>query len=293
MFIWHTMTAALANFLALCPQAPGLTPRHPRGGRIQAVESALGPAPIADALPFIINPDLLADSVVYSGLDSRLVGKAAYLEAARAWSTVLPQRLRAFEVDSMTTLPPDGRRVVCARYLLRFQAPVPPQVLPAQRARLARARLEITADGWVVVTAQISTTLTLDPSGRVVRHTETLVADPFSVTNSIAHFNLLKARAHARGGAPSALSEPVAYWAALRGMMRIELEEAVRRSQSDELAVLTDASVTDEQFEQAFRWFILQNLLAGAALPATVYLAFKAPAILGTLSGVPTGQPWG
>jgi hypothetical protein len=279
----------------LALQAPVLTPRHSPGAHIQAVEKALEPARIASALPFIVDPDLLAESVIYSGLDSRLVGKAAYLEAARAWSTVLPQRLRAFEMDSMTTLPPDARRVVCARWLLRFEAPVPPQVLPAQRARLARARLETTADGWVVVTAQISASLALDSSGRVVRHTETLVADPFSVTNSIAHFNLLNARAHARGGTPAALAEPAAYWAALRGMMRIELEEAVRRSQSDESAVLSvrDLSMTDEQFEQAFRWFILQNLLAGAALPAAVYLAVKAPAIVGALSGVADGRPWG
>jgi len=265
---------------------------RPQGGRISASESA---SATADALPFITDPELLADGVIYTGLGARLVGKAAYLEGVRQLSGVLPQRLRALEVDSMTVLPPDGRRTVSARWLFRFEAPVPPAVLPAQRARLARAQLEQTADGWTVVTAQISATLVLDEAGRVLRHTESLVADPFAVTNSIAHFNLLNARAHALEASPAfrPLSEPLAYWSALRGMMRIELEEAVRRSQTEDLAALEgEPSVSDEQFERKFRMFVLTNLLTGAALPAAAYLFVKAPAVIAALSAPPAQQPW-
>ena len=58
------------------------------------------------------------------------------------------------------------------------------------------------------------------------RHDEQLVTDPFDVTNSMAHFELLNARARALLPEGNPLIDPVrAYWSALRGMMRIEMEE--------------------------------------------------------------------
>jgi len=64
------------------------------------------------------------------------------------------------------------------------------------------------------------------------------------------------------------LIDPVrAYWSALRGMMRIEMEEGARRAASDELSVLGSSDVTDEEFEREFRRFIGRNLLVGALLP--------------------------
>ena len=52
-------------------------------------------------------------------------------------------------------------------------------------------------------------------------------------------------------------------------MMRLEMEELVRRGQTDELAVLEgrDPGVSDEEFEQEFRMTIAKSLLAGAAVP--------------------------
>ena len=73
------------------------------------------------------------------------------------------------------------------------------------------------------------------------------------------------------------LIDPVsAYWSALRGMMRIEMEEGARRAASDELAVLGSSDVTDEDFEREFRRFIGRNLFIGALLPASVYGVAKA-----------------
>ena len=111
-------------------------------------------------------------------------------------------------------------------------------------------------------------TIALDEQGRVCRHDEQLVTDPFDVTNSMAHFELLNARARALLPEGNPLIDPVrAYWSALRGMMRIEMEEGARRAASDELPVLGSSDVTDEEFEREFRRFIGRNLLVGALLP--------------------------
>ena len=120
-------------------------------------------------------------------------------------------------------------------------------------------------------------TIALDEQGRVCRHDEQLVTDPFDVTNSMAHFELLNARARALLPEGNPLIDPVrAYWSALRGMMRIEMEEGARRAASDELSVLGSSDVTDEEFEREFRRFIGRNLLVGALLPASVYGVAKA-----------------
>lgn len=234
---------------------------------------------LAAALPYL-SKELLAEDVRYCGLGVTLQGREAYAAATAAWRRVLPQRLASLDCAAKTVLPPDVRRRVTARYSLEFDAPVPPQVLPAQRARLLRAG--VPTSGLVSVRATIVGTLELDAEGRVCRHDEQLVTDPFDATNSMAHFELLNARATALlpDGAPPPLRAPRAYWAALRGMMRIEMEEAARRAASDELAVLGSSNVTDEDFEREFRSFIGRNLLIGALLPASVYGVAKAAAQL-------------
>lgn len=234
---------------------------------------------LSAALPFL-GEELLAEDVRYSGLGVTLQGRDAYAAATAAWSRVLPQRLGRLQCERKTVLPPDSRRRVTARYSLEFEAPVPPQVLPAQRARLLRAG--VPTSGLVAVRATIVGTIELDEQGRVCRHDEQLVTDPFDVTNSMAHFELLNARARALlpEGAPPPLNlafdPPRAYWAALRGMMRIEMEEGARRAASDELTVLGSSDVTDEDFEREFRSFIGRNLLVGALLPASLYGVAKA-----------------
>ena len=130
----------------------------------------------------------------------------------------------------------------------------------------------MSSDGFTRVSALVAGTLQLDREGtRVQRYRETLVADPFAVTTSIAHFELLNARARALESTPSLVAEPLAYWSALRGMMRLELEEATRRAQTDELSVLESADVTDDMFEAQFRVYMLRIFLLGAAGPAVAF----------------------
>ena len=107
---------------------------------------------LSAALPYL-GEELLAEDVRYSGLGVTLRGRDAYAAATAAWSQQLPQRLRALRCERMTVLPPDSRRQVTARYSLEFEAPVPPQVLPAQRARLLRAG--VPTSGSVAVRATI------------------------------------------------------------------------------------------------------------------------------------------
>ena len=193
---------------------PGAPARH--GGLRAAVD---GVVELSAALPYL-SEELLAEDVRYSGLGVTLRGRDAYAAATAAWSRVLPQRLGRLRCERKTVLPPDSRRRVTARYSLEFEAPVPPQVLPAQRARLLRAG--VPTSGLVAVRATIVGTIELDEQGRVCRHVEQLVTDPFDVTNSMAHFELLNARARAllpEGPPPPlnlVLDPPRAYWAALR-----------------------------------------------------------------------------
>ena len=126
---------------------------------------------LSASLPYL-GEELLAEDVRYCGLGVTLRGREAYAAATTAWSRVLPQRLALLQCSAKTVLPPDSRRRVTARYSLEFEAPVPPQVLPAQRARLLRAG--VPTAGRVPVRATVVGTIELDEQGRVCRHDERL-----------------------------------------------------------------------------------------------------------------------
>jgi len=135
------------------PPTPSASARH---GGLHAMADGDGAADVLErlsaALPYL-GEELLAEDVRYSGLGVTLRGRDAYAAATAAWSQLLPQRLRALRCERKTVLPPDSRRQVTARYSLAFEAPVPPQVLPAQRARLLRAG--VPTSGSVAVRATI------------------------------------------------------------------------------------------------------------------------------------------
>ena len=270
----------MLGLLAHAPASYSPASSRPRlRSRICATAASLDR--ISESLPFLDDVALLTDDCEYSGLGSSFAGGAECASAAALWRSALPQRLPNFECTAKFALPADARGVVSCRYKIAFDAPVPPAVLPGQRRRLEAARLTVSADGRTRVTASVVGTLALDPeSGRVRRISERLVGDPLAVETSIAHFELLNARAVARlpEALPPPAREPLAYWDALRGMMRIELEELRRREreQSDELSVLTDdAGVTDDDFEASFRAYLLRIFLLGAAGPLAVYVFAK------------------
>ena len=137
-----------------CSPAPSAPARH--GGLRAAADGDGDSASVLErlsaALPYL-GEELLAEDVRYSGLGVTLRGRDAYAAATASWSRLLPQRLRALRCERKTVLPPDSRRQVTARYSLEFEAPVPPQVLPAQRARLLSAGVPIS--GRVAVRATI------------------------------------------------------------------------------------------------------------------------------------------
>ena len=248
---------------------------------------------LSSELPFLTTADLLSEDVEYTGLGLTLSGRDACMAAASCWSASLPERLRDFTIEDLTVLPPDGRGIVYCRYRISFDAPVPPAVLPGQRRRLAAAQLTIKG-GRTRVSALVAANLQLDGDGRCRKFRETLVADPFAVETSIAHFELLNARAIALEPLSSKtplVREPLAYVSALRGMMRLELEEAKRRSRSDELSVLeVDDGVSDDEFEAQFRVYMLRifalGFMPGAAAFALAKLLRAAVDGIGATGGM-------
>lgn len=240
---------------------------------------------LEESFPFLRAEDC-ADDVQYKGFGVSLSGRDAYVFAAAIWQAQLPMRLKNFAVSEKTLLPADSRSIVSARYKVAFEAPVPPAVLPAQRARIANANLTRTVDGLVPVEARIAATLEVDRTGKVRRFRESLAVDPFAVTATIAHFELLYSRrlslleAQGTPGVGSYAFRVRAYWAALRELTRQELTEIVRRGrrESDELRILggQDDGVTDEEFERWFTGFIIKNFAIGGGFGAVLYYTIKA-----------------
>lgn len=230
---------------------------------------------IQDELPFISSDSVLAEDIVYRGYGAELRGRSVYQAAVDAWSRELPTRLNSFEVADKVVLPADSRGRINGRYKLRFLAPVPPQVLPAQRERVLQANLTRTADGLVAVEATIACTLQLDSNGRVTSCAEYLTIDPFAVTATIAHFELCYWRAlvASSSSSQSPLAIAQAYWAALRELTRRELEEVKKQAtaEDDELRALDGGELSNSDFERWFAIFVARNFLAGGAIGAVAY----------------------
>merc|ERR1711972_1152345 len=96
-----------------------------------------------ESFPFL-GADAFAEEAQYSGFGLDLTGQEACSIAMAVWQQQLPTLLRGFAVLSVKMLPPDSRSIVQARYTVSFDAPLPPQVLPAQRDRIRNANLTLT-----------------------------------------------------------------------------------------------------------------------------------------------------
>ena len=231
--------------------------------------------PLPLDLPFVIDAERVAEDVNFRAFGVTLNGRAEYVRSQELWQQQLSERLRKFEISDKTILPPD-RGTVIGRYRVSFEAPVPPQYMPEQRARLARANLTTTEDGYAPVEALIACTIELDRDGRVRRHVEQLAVDPFAVTATIAHFEYVFARQMAVRRDDGLLAVPTSYWLSLRELTRRELNEVVVQSRrGTDLSALqggqADAEVSDEEFERWFAVYLGRNFLAGGAIGAVAY----------------------
>jgi len=277
MFCADLFSAMAVVLLLMLRMALALAFSRPRPAIRMAAASDSFPK-LADELPFLQSPELLADDIIYRGFGAQYKGRQAYAAAAAAWKRELPARLRDFVVSDKVALPADGRGYITSRYKVSFLAPVPLQVLPAQRARIEQANLTRTADGLVPVEAKIACTLRLDAMGRVAECSEYLTIDPFAVTATIAHFELCYHRSLAAdGGGTSPLDAARAYWAALRELTRRELEEVKRLADSgdDELRAIAGGDLTDDEFERWFALFVARNFLIGGAIGAVAVAALR------------------
>ena len=175
---------------AFAPPTSRHPPRHMPSSIIVRPASADLSA-ISRSLPFITNASLLSDDVQFRAPLSRCRGRDEYVRLMRAWRSDVPARLSGFSAAPATVLPLSNDTLRC-RYTARFVAPVPPQILPAQRARMARAGLLGRRTANVSVTTSVL--LRLDARGRIASHTEERVDDPFDALATIAAFEWLLAR---------------------------------------------------------------------------------------------------
>jgi hypothetical protein len=106
---------------------------------------------VAAQWPFIEETGLYAAAVQLSGPGLRLTSGSACAASGAQQARALPKLLQDFTVSKKTVLPLDARRCVRARCTVSFAAPLPLQVLPAQRDRVQQANLTLRADGKVCV----------------------------------------------------------------------------------------------------------------------------------------------
>ena len=253
----------------LCVGARGLLPQRartapPRGARRAAADlEDLAPiSALRDSMPYLARAELLADDFEYEGplASGPVRSRDAYVSLATRLERELPARLRGLSLDA--TAAPLGAASARCRTSLRFSAPVPPQVLPAQRARLEAAGLPAGGGGAnIEARATLATTLTFDDAGRVRRRVDELVDDPFDALATIAHFELVYA-SRAAAGAPA----PLAYLLTLREITRNELRQAAPAETEDE-----------RDFDRFFAVFVARNLALGGVLGGVLY-GFLRPA---------------
>jgi len=271
----------------------------PSDSRSDAEASRQRTRAIADSWPFVLSPDLVTDDVRLDSPACRQLGQSGYLSAMRAFRDGLPLKLVDFKIVNKTVPPPDSGLMRC-RCTVSFAAPLPPQILPAQRARLSRELTEqegssggltLRTDGLVEVQVVLSAVLRLDQeSGRVREHVEYFSdADPLAVPVTIARFNYLFAKfqaAAAVGEGGVALPPPVlafltagpSYLAVLREITRLEVDEVARRQETDESRVLFGGGEMSEgEFNRFFWGFVGQNFALGGAIGFVIYAAARLP----------------
>jgi hypothetical protein len=229
------------------PQPPAAAPAAagPASGleRLRASLNAPG------GLPFLTDASLVAEDVVYEGPLATLSGRDAYLAAQRDWAAALPARLPGWRCDAPTLFPLDAGRSLRLRYAPRFAARLPPRaaerLVQAGEAPLPE---DAARSGFIAAKLNISADISLDASGRVVRHTER-VTDGFDVAATIARYEYLTARR--RGDLP-----PVWYYKVLRAT---SLEEA---------AAAAGTAPDEPELQAGFAAMVARNFGAGLLLGA-------------------------
>ena len=103
---------------------------------------------IAESWPFVGDPDLVTEDVRLNSPACLQQGAESVLAASLLFQEELPQRLTDLRVLSNTVLPPD-RRLIRGKCTIAFAAPLPLQILPAQRSRIQSAQLELRPDGLI------------------------------------------------------------------------------------------------------------------------------------------------
>ncbi|CAL1160126.1 unnamed protein product [Cladocopium goreaui] len=211
----------------------------------RSVEELLG-----QSLPFLTDTHLLAKNISYEGPLASLHGQEEYSKAMEQWQRLLPERLEGFEVSEMEAwqLEPG---LITARWRVSFVAPLPPTLklleLPEDVPKIpgAAVRVETT----------MRAELTLDSSGRVVRHEEAIAAG-FGMLDAVARYELLTARRQE--------ADPFTwYWRVLK------------ETSLEEMAFYTNNQASTEELEWKFNEMVLRNFFYGAVLGVAFWITLK------------------
>lgn len=204
------------------------------------------------ALPFVLDPGLLSEDVVYEGPLETIQGRSEYLAAMRNWSARLPERLEGFRVTGVDAWALQPGEVVC-RWSCQFVAPLP----PTARLRGLPAGMIVLPGNCIAVEAQLRASLELDADGRVVRHVEE-VASGYGMADTVARYELLTARR------PDTENPVAWYWRVLRA------------TTLEELSARSGGRAKQGELEWRFYEMVLRNFAAGALLGVVIYACYRA-----------------
>ena len=231
---------------------------------------------LSQALPFptCADADLFSTEIRFTAPMLELQGRERYLDVSKIWKDSLPIRLEGFNI-SRSELFMVNERKLKYRWAVEFYGPLPPQILPAQKRRVAAAKLQPdpARGGKVAVRVQFNTEISVDAQGKVEQLVERIEGDALgeSVPSTIARFEVLQARR-----LPGDLPGVLRYMGVVRWLMREEFVELQERSESDEARVLgLGAKKPGEGFEFQFVVFVAQNFAMGGFIGIVIYCAIK------------------
>jgi len=247
--------------------------RMRRGGSVRVAMSAstedpasLAPTPmdrLRTSLPFLTDPSLLCEDVVYVSPLHSSVGRESYFQLFEHWARAMPERLQDLEIRDVQVYQLKPREV-SAKWTYRFVAPLP---LPARVPGRLPADLQVLPGDKVLVDVGIMSTIQMNENGQVVSQVDRLAQGgsgymykSSNVAGTVARFEFLMAQ-RLQGELLW-----VYYWRVLREQTRNEAQEIID---------IEGGMFNERSFEKDFRNMIMRQFAVGGLLGALLYYCLK------------------
>lgn len=211
----------------------------------QSIENRVKPV-----LPWLTDPEMLAENVVYEGMLESFEGRDEYIKTMVGWRDDIPSRLQDFRIVDKESWTLQPGEVTC-RWSCKFVASLPP---PA-RLRGLPPNLTVLPFEKVEVGIGLKSTLTLNSDGRIARHTEEITSG-FEMADAIARYELLTARRRDE--------DPVSwYWRVLRA------------TTMEEINFYTGGRLSQEELEVGFFQQVARSAALGTVIALLLYILRK------------------